>query len=286
MQKISIVIPAYNEEKGITQTIKGIQEIIKKIKADIEIVVVNDASRDGTPEILSNIKGIKVLEHESNRGYGASLKTALRSIYSEFMLIIDADGTYPIKSIPKLIELAPKYDIVVGARAGKTVKIPFFRKPAKWIINRFAEYLTMTKIPDLNSGLRIFRREVALKFINFYPEGFSFTTTLTMSCLTNDYRVKYITIDYFERKGISTIHPIKDFVGFLNLIFRLTIYFRPLNVFMPIAIFIFIAGVGKLIRDFLVLTHFGLGGAVLVLSAIQIAFLGIMADLIIKRTKL
>ena len=286
MQKISVVIPAYNEEKGIGQTIKEIKEVLKKVKSKTDILVVNDGSTDNTANILAKIDNIRVIEHETNRGYGASLKTAIRNTDSDYIMIIDADGTYPIKSIPKLIELSSSYDMVVGARSGKTVKIPFFRKPAKWIISRFAEYLTMTKIPDLNSGLRIFKRDVALKFMSFFPDGFSFTTTLTMSCLTNDYRVKYITIDYFERKGTSTIHPIKDFVGFINLIFRLTIYFRPLNVFIPISLIIFLGGVIKLYIDFSNLNYFGLGGTLLILSSIQIAFLGILADLIIKRTKL
>ena len=122
--------------------------------------------------------------------------------------------------------------------------------------------------------------------MNLFPDGFSFTTTLTIACLKNDYNIKYIPINYYGRKGKSMIHPIKDFIGFTNLIFRLTIFFKPLNVFIPISAFLFILGALKLMRDFILFESFGLGGAMVILTAIQIAFLGILAELIIKRTNL
>jgi len=205
---------------------------------------------------------------------------------SEYILIIDGDGTYPTLPIPSLINYSKKYDMVVCTRTGRIVKIPFLRRPAKWFLRHFAEYLTKTKIPDLNSGLRIFKRDIALRFMNLFPDGFSFTTTLTIACLTNDYDIKYIPINYYERKGKSGVHPIKDFIGFTNLIFRLTIFFKPLNVFIPISIFLFILGALRLIRDFIIGDTFGLGGAMIILTSIQIIFLGILAELVIKRTNL
>ena len=283
---ISIIIPVYNEEKAIRRTIEDIKRAIKNLKEHINIIIVNDGSTDKTAEILSTIKGIKIINFPKNKGYGTSLKTAIKNTTSYYILIIDGDGTYPASSIPALINYSKKYDMVVGARTGKKVRIPFFRKPAKWFLKRFAEYLARTKIPDLNSGLRIFKRDIALRFMNLFPNGFSFTTTLTLACLTNDYSVKYMPINYFKRKGKSAIHPIKDFMGFVNLIFMLTIFFKPLNVFIPISILIFIAGVLKLIRDFILLDSFGLGGAMAILAAIQIAFLGILAELVIKRTSI
>lgn len=286
MPKISIIIPAYNEEKSIEKTINKIKDSIKNLKETIQIIAVNDGSTDDTGKILSSIKGINVIEHKINRGYGASLKDAIKKTDTQYILIIDSDGTYPTSAIPVLISYSRDYDMVVGARMGKVVQMPFFRKPAKWFLKHFAQYLTKTKIPDLNSGLRIFKREIAMRFMGLFPEGFSFTTTLTIACLTNDYSVKYVPINYYERKGKSTINPIRDFIGFTNLIFRLTIYFKPLNIFIPISLIIFIAGALKLVRDFVLLNYFGLGGAIAILAAIQIAFLGILADLIIKRTSL
>lgn len=283
---IAIIVPVYNEERAIRQTIESIKKYSSSIKGKAEIIIVDDCSTDHTAEILSGIKGIKVIKHHRNRGYGASLKTGIKSTKSEHIMIIDGDGTYPADQIPVLARLSRSHDMVVGSRTGNVVKIPFFRKPAKWILKHFSQYLTKTKIPDLNSGLRIFKRDIAIKFMNFFPDGFSFTTTLTIACLTNDYDVKYVPINYYERKGKSTIHPIKDFIGFVNLIFRLTLFFKPLNVFMPISAFLFMAGALKLLRDFLLLESFGLGGAMAILAAIQIAFLGMLAELVIKRTSL
>jgi len=285
MAKISIVVPVYNESEAIKDTINDIKRELKKLKAyEFDIIVINDGSIDGTGRIVNSIKGIKVIENSSNKGYGFSIKSAIRQSPADYILIIDGDGTYPASSIPDLLKKSKQNDMVVGARIGKHVKIPFFRKPAKWILKHFAEYLTKTKVPDLNSGLRIFKKGIALRFINLFPDGFSFTTTLTMICLTNNYSVDYIPIDYYGRKGESSIKPLKDFFGFVNLIFRLTIFFKPLNVFMPISAVLFIGGVIKLVRDFLLLNQFGLGGSLLILTSLQIAFLGVLADLIIKRT--
>lgn len=284
MVKISIVVPCFNEEKTIYNTIRDIKSVVTKLRHNVNIIVVDDGSTDKTRTILNKIKGIDMIVNEVNLGYGASLKLAIRKSDADFILIIDGDGTYPVDSIHDLISNLNDNDMVVGARTGKDVSMPLFRRPAKWFLKHFAQYVATTKIPDLNSGLRIFKRNIAVRYINLFPDGFSFTTTLTMICLTNGYKIKYIPINYYARKSKSTIHPLKDFVGFANLIFKLTIFFRPLRVFIPISIILSIAGVLKLITDFLLLNHFGLGGAMAILGAIQLAFLGILADLIIKRT--
>ena len=286
MVSISIVIPAYNEEKAIKSTIYDIKKAIKEIKLTFEILVVDDGSTDKTYRIASSIKGIRVLKHDANKGYGASLKTAIKNTNSYYIMIIDADGTYPASSIPAIVKNLKRYDMVIGARTGKVVKIPFFRKPAKWFLKQFAQYITKTQIPDLNSGLRIFKKSVALHFMGLFPDGFSFTTTLTIACIVHGYNIKYVPINYYDRIGVSTIHPIKDFVNFMNIILRLAIFFKPLNVFIPVSLVLFVLGVIKLVRDFLLLNYFGLGGALIILTSIQIAFLGVLAELIIKRTSL
>ena len=155
-------------------------------------------------------------------------------------MITDADGTYPVEEIPSLLKWTDRYDMVVGARTGEIVKIPFLRRPAKWFLRKLASYLAKTKIPDLNSGLRVFKKDIALKYWKLFPDGFSFTSTITMACLTNNYDVKYIPINYYKREGKSTIHPIRDFIGFNNLLLRLVIHFSPLRVFIPFALLLFL----------------------------------------------
>src|SRR5207302_2650704 len=148
-------------------------------------------------------------------------------------------------------------------------KIPFSRRIGKWIITQLAEYLSRTKIPDLNSGFRIFRKDVALRFIAMYPDGFSFTTTITLAMLTNHYRVRFLPINYHKRLGKSSIHPVRDFINFTILIIRICAYFKPLNVFVPPALLFIFVGVLKGARDYHYGGHLGLLGIALALTGIQ-----------------
>jgi glycosyltransferase involved in cell wall biosynthesis len=284
VEKISIVIPVYNEETAVKETIISIKNIIKNIpNYEFEIIAVDDCSKDCSGSILDKTEGIKTIHNISNKGYGASLKKGIKASSGEWILITDADGTYPVKDIPRLLKYTQDYDMVVGARKGKNVSIPFMRRPAKLFLNKFASYLAQTKIPDLNSGLRIFKKEIALTFWNLFPEKFSFTSTITMACLTNGYDVKYINIDYYKRKGKSTIHPIKDFIGFSNLLLKLIIYFKPLRFFMPISTLMMAVGMIILINNFIVRRDVTDSSILIILSGMQIWFIGIVAELIAKK---
>ena len=247
MVDLSIIIPVYNEEVSIEETIEKTKKTIKNIDMKTEIIIVNDCSKDRSHEILKNIEDIIYLRHPKNKGYGASLKTGIKNAKGDLIAITDADGTYPIEELSNLIKYTKKYDMVIGARTKKGVQIPLIRRPAKWFIRKLAEYLTNNKIPDLNSGLRIFKKEMALRFWNLFPNGFSFTSTITIASMINDYSVIFIPINYYKRKGKSSIHPIKDFLGFINLIFRIVIYFKPLKFFITPGLLLLISGIIKLI---------------------------------------
>lgn len=281
---VSILIPAYNEEGAIEATVAAISAQRAFFK-DLEIVVINDGSSDRTSEIARKLP-VTLIEHPVNRGYGAALKTGLQHSKHDYILIADADGTYPLEEIPNLCAMAPDFDMVVGARTGKIVQIPLLRRPGKWIITRLAEYLSRQKIPDLNSGLRVFRKEVALRFLTLYPDGFSFTTTITLAMLTNHYRVKFVPINYLKRIGKSSIHPIRDFTNFTILIIRICAFFRPLNVFVPPALLLILAGIIKGIIDYTSDSHLGLLSITLALTGVQMLFIGLLADLIDHRMKL
>jgi glycosyltransferase involved in cell wall biosynthesis len=283
---ISLIIPAYNEEHTIKKTIESIKSTLKNI--NIEIIVINDGSIDRTSAVLKKISGIRIIEHIKNKGYGAAIKTGVKHSSGEWILIIDVDGTYPPEAIPSLLKYTKDYDMVVGARIGKKVNIPLFRKPAKWILSKFANYLAEERIPDLNSGLRIFKKDIVLRFYDLFPNGFSFTSTITLACLTNGYNVKFVPIDYMKRdkKSKSSIKPFKDFVGFMKLIFKMSLYFRPLKVFNPIGFILLLFGVIFGVNSRIRYDSFGAGNVMIVLASIQIVFLGLIADLIIKRTRL
>ena len=282
--EVSVLIPAYNEEVSLASTVETILKQACHFKS-MEIIVINDGSRDRTAEIARTLP-VTLIEHDPNRGYGASLKSGLQAAKHPWILIADADGTYPLEDTHRLLVDAEKYSMVVGARIGANVHIPLMRRPAKWMITQLAQYLSRVKIPDLNSGFRIFRKDVALRFLPLYPDGFSFTTTITLSMLTNGYRVKFVPIDYLKRTGKSSIHPIRDTVNFTILIIRICAYFNPLNVFVPPALLLMLLGVIKSGIDYHGEHHLGLLAVSMVLTGIQMLFIGLVADLIDKRMKL
>jgi glycosyltransferase involved in cell wall biosynthesis len=282
--ELSVLIPAFNEEESIKETVHVLLALAPQFKA-LQVIVINDGSADGTGAIARSL-AVELIEHESNRGYGASLKSGLQQAKYEYILIADADGTYPLEDVSRLAEHAQGCDMVVGARTGKIVHVPPLRKPGKWIITKLAEYLSNRKIPDLNSGFRIFRRDVALRFLTLYPDGFSFTTTITLAMLTNNYRVKYVPIDYRKRVGKSSIRPLRDFTNFTILIIRICAYFKPLNVFVPPALVLLFVGFVKATIDYVGQGHLGLFGIAIILTGIQLLFIGLLADLIDQRFKL
>ncbi|MBC8147670.1 MAG: glycosyltransferase family 2 protein [Bacteroidetes bacterium] len=287
MSGISIVIPVYNEGKEILSTIDKVNEIMLTLRLDYELIIVNDGSNDKTGQYLAQRENnCKVCEHVNNRGYGAALKTGIKNEKNEIICITDADGTYPNDKIPHLFDqlINNDLDMVIGARTGRHVKIPFVRKPAKWAIGKLANWVTNQSIPDINSGLRIFKKSSFSPFQNIVPNGFSFTTTITLGMLSGGYRVEFTPIDYFQRSGKSKIKPIRDTLKFTKLILRIGLYFAPLKIFMPIStgLFLFAIGWG-------VFTKFVLGeladvtSLIIAMTGFQIAVIALIAELINHR---
>ena len=283
VQRISIIIPVYNEEKAVKETIDSIKEIINHIKEyGYEIIAVDDCSKDKSGEILDKISGIKVLHNKQNRGYGASLKRGIEEAKGNWILIIDADGTYPTQEIHSLVKYLDCYDMVVGARNKKNVNTPLLRRIPKWFLNKFASFLIKKKIPDLNSGLRIFNKEKCLEFWNLYPERFSFTSTITMAFLSKGYKIKYISINYFKRKGKSSISPF-DFYNFNNLLLKMTLLFNPIKIFSTISIFLVLTAIAVAIYSIYFLGQLmDVTVLLLMLSALQIFLFGLIAHVVVK----
>ncbi len=278
---VTVLIPAYNEESGISEVVDS----MKALGEGHEILVVDDGSTDSTADVVEKL-GVKLIRHSSNRGYGAALKTGIQHAQHDIVVIADADGTYPADAIPALVERMDRYDMVVGARTGENVRIPLMRQPAKWALRKIANYLTGTKIPDLNSGLRVFKRSVVLRFFNILPSGFSFTTTITLAMLTNHYLVDYVPIDYNKRVGKSKIKPIRDTGRFLSLIFRTVMYFNPLKVFLPASAALFVAALGVFFYSLLFTPKImDATVAIIVMTSVQVLAIGMLADLIDKRSQ-
>jgi glycosyltransferase involved in cell wall biosynthesis len=281
MPKLSIVVPAYNEERGIGPTLEHLVPIARSLEA--EVIVVDDGSLDRTAEVAAQHPSVRVIRHDVNRGYGVSLKTGIRNANSPVICITDADGTYPNDRIPELMSHLPTYDMVVGARTGANVAIPLIRRPAKMVLNLLANLLTGQRIPDLNSGLRVFKKDVAERFMHLYPSGFSFTTTITLALLNADYLVKFVPIDYFQREGSSKIRPIRDTYGFLMLILRITTYFNPLKIFLPMTAVLGIASLAAVYADSSNANGLSDKTVILSLAAGTVFLVGLLADSIARR---
>ncbi len=282
---LSVVIPAYNEEKSIASTLADVRSALDGAGISHEIVVVDDGSSDGTVQAARDC-GVpcRVLEQETNRGYGASLKVGVRHSSADVVVITDADGTYPNEKIPEMYRhLVDKgCDMVVGARTGEKVHVPLLRRPAKWCLTRLAVFLSRRPIPDLNSGLRVFSKELFRRFEAFFPSGFSLTSTITIAALVNDYSVHFQPINYHPREGKSKIQPIRDTMRFVRTIVSTVMYFAPLRIFFPIIAAFFLATVASLAYDLYLLNlnerTLVLGGVFAVLLTI-----GLLADIIDKR---
>lgn len=286
IEEASIIIPAYNEKEGIFQVIESLRSLKKRCGNHWEIIVVDDGSTDGTSEMIRDIQDIVLIRHPFNRGYGAAIKTGIRHARYNTLVISDADGTYSIEDIPRLLALLPKSEMVVGARKNKDTNIPYVRRPAKWILNKLANFLSGTKIPDLNSGLRAMKKDIVMKFCHLLPDGFSFTTTITLAMLTNDYAVEFIPIDYHLRLGRSKIRPVRDTLNFIQLIIRTVLYFDPLKIFLPISAFFFASSIAVLVLSYLFTPKvMDITTVILFISGVQILAIGMIADLIDKRSR-
>jgi glycosyltransferase involved in cell wall biosynthesis len=285
---VTIVVPVHNEIESIEGTLTALCDLREALTDNLEIILVDDGSCDGTEKLLAAKPepDWRVIRHRERRGYGRSLKSGIAAAAYDVIAITDADGTYPIEKLPTLIkELRDNdCDMVVGARTGKSVKIPLARRPARWVLQRLANFLSGKKIPDLNSGMRVMRKTSLEKFIRILPDGFSFTTTLTLGMLTNGCDVKFLPIDYHQRKGHSKIRPIYDTLNFLQLIARTVLYFNPLRIFMPLSLILallafVILGASLVLFDRAMDVTFG----VVLMTAVMVLTIGLLADLIDKR---
>jgi glycosyltransferase involved in cell wall biosynthesis len=279
-EPVSVIIPAHDEEGAVAEVVRSVRKALKG--RPHEVIVVDDGSRDATAA-RAKAAGAKVVPMGENRGYGAALKAGLRHSRHDLVAILDADGTYPAEGLPDLLETMAKADMAVGARAGFSKAIPFPRRLPKWLLSQWANYLADRRIPDLNSGLRVFRRKIASKYEGLFPNGFSFTTTLTLAMECHGYVVQYLPIEYRHRVGASKIQPLRDTLNFFSLVLRVVMYFKPLKIFIPLSGIMFLSGGG--LGWYEKIHGLPLGGAALLLlvGGVQVAALGLLADLLVKR---
>jgi len=281
----AVIIPVFNEQNAVADTVTRIQQICASIPDyEFEIICIDDGSSDASGKILATLPETTVLTHRVNRGYGAALRTGLDYCTQDWVFITDADGTYPLEDLGRLLERAEGgVDMVVGSRGGAGISRNPLKQLARWILRKMVHGLTGVMVPDLNSGMRVFRKALYTEFRHLLPLGFSFTTTLTVASLYSGYRVEYVPIHYDRRIGQSNIKPLKDFFGFVMLIVRLASYFEPLRFFLPASFILLAIGVLRAIRDIIVVNQFGALSVIVILTAFQIFAFGVIADVIVRR---
>lgn len=292
---VSVILPAYQEELGVGQQIDQVIRILHEMGIPHEIILVDDGSSDRTADIAFE-KGIRVLRSCVNQGYGASLKKGILKARFERIVVMDADGTYGAKYIPDLLKFLDTADMVVGARIGEDVHIPSIRKPAKKFLTWLGERISGQKILDLNSGLRSFRRAYVRQYFHILPDGFSFTTTITLGFLSDNYRIVYLPIDYHQRIGRSKIVP-RNFFDFIILVLRIAIYFEPLRVFLPLSFSCGVLGILKVFFDVIAMLRkheildwsiifapvMSTSALLLLITGFQFLIIGMVCDSFIKR---
>ena len=278
---LTICVPAYNEASGIKTTLEGLREKFP----DAEIIVVNDGSTDETYGLARSVEGVVVLSHNRNRGYGASLKTAIRSSRGAVIAWFDADGQHRPNDLEKIIQpiLLGEMDMVIGAR-GEGSDIRPDHVPGKLLLKFVAELIVGESIPDLNSGLRCFKSEVIKRYLHLLPEGFSASTTSTLLMKKRGYRMEFVNIISNKREGESKVNIVYDGLGTLVLIVRILILFNALPFFSILGFLQVTLGL------FWGLWHLSSGGfsvfaSTLIISGVLTFFMGLICDQITELRK-
>jgi glycosyltransferase involved in cell wall biosynthesis len=287
---VTIVLPCFNEQDHVLNEIERIAAAMDASGYTYELVAIDDKSTDNTLARLraaeADYEHLRVVAFRRNGGSGTARRIGTNDANGEIVVWTDADMTYPNERIPELVRYLddnPGVDQVVGARTSEQGTHKLLRVPAKWVIRKFAEWLSGTKIPDLNSGLRAFRREVSLPYLRLLPPGFSCVTTITLSFLSNQHTVDYLPISYAQRAGSSKFHPLKDAYRYILQVLRMVMYFNPLKVLMPAALWLvgigFVKGVFDVVRYHF---HLTTNTMLLFVTGLIIGAVALLADLIVR----
>ncbi len=270
----SVIVPAFNECGSIASVLAG----LRNLPGSPEILVIDDGSTDATGEIAA-LAGAKVIRHSQNRGYGASLKTGIRAATGEYVVLCDADGQHRAEELEKLLAFLPDNDLVIGCRPDGSSS-PWLRRPGKRILHVFVQYLSERRIPDFNSGMRAFRREIILNLLHLMPDGFSFSTTSTVAFHRMGYEVENLPIKVYPRENDSSqVRIIADGIRIMSLIFRLIILFNPLRVFLPASLtFITASIVYFFYYCATIRIHISESMVLLFITGILLFFLGVVCD--------
>ena len=270
----TVIIPAYNEAGSLGAVLTELSNTCKDIIH--EIIVVDDGSEDDTAQIAAGFPDVRVIRHRMNRGYGSALKSGIREATTDIVLTMDSDGQHRAEDVRRLYEALDQQDMLVGQRT-ELLHSPFWRMPGKWLLNWMANYITGRKIPDLNSGLRVMRREVVRDYMHLCPSGFSFSTTITIALIMRGYAVEYVPIHVQKRVGKSTV-TLRTGFDTIILIIRIAALFGPLRIFLPPAFLTIAVGILWAIPYSLAGYGVSVGSMLAIVTGILLFAIGILCD--------
>jgi glycosyltransferase involved in cell wall biosynthesis len=287
---VTIILPCYNEEGHVVAEVERIARAMDGSGYSYELLAIDDGSTDQTlaklHEAASRFPQLEIIPMPRNGGSGVVRRIGTQRARGEIVAWTDADMTYPNERIPELVQVLekdPMVDQVVGARTSEQGTYKLLRVPAKWLIRKFAERLSGRRIPDLNSGMRAFRREVALPYLRLLPPGFSCVTTITLAFLSNNHEIQYVPIEYAQRAGSSKFKFVSDAYRYILQILRMIMYFNPLKVLMPLALTLLGVGALKAVYDVIVHpVHIASDTVLIVITGLIIGSLALLGDLVVR----
>lgn len=279
--RVSVLVPAYNEAGAIRATLERIVATMKDTGLEHETIVIDDGSNDETAERAA-VAGAQVIRHPANGGYGRALKTGLRSAAGDWIAIVDADGSYPIEQLPRLLAHVPQFDMVVGARSGVHYRGSLFKGWGRRILGHMVRFVAGVSVPDVNSGMRVFRRDIAIANIDRIGNGFSFTTTLTLAMLLHGHFVHYVPIEYLARIGRSKVRVSHDTLRMLQILVMAVVSYNPIKLFLLLGYLQALALVPCLVADALLSggQHVGVIGAIGSASGLLLFAIGLTTDVL------
>lgn len=282
---LSVVIPALNEEASIADIVTRVRATEHELGSvgieDIEIVVVDDGSKDGTAQIAATLPGVVLLRHPRTRGYGAALKTGFCHARGQLLAFLDADGTYPPEHLPRLCKAAIQQDadIVVGSRrSGAENHMPFLRRVGNFLWSNLISLIGSSQCADPASGMRVLRR-TALPRIYPLPDGLNFTPVMSTRAIHEQLRVIELPIPYSERTGRSKLSIIGDGSRFLKTILWTALEYNPAKVLGLVSVALvsaaFLIGAGLVFMRGWGITTLGAWGAFSVFAALVLSVVGV-----------
>ena len=283
---LTILLPSYNEQEAIVPVIQEVREALREWPGRWEILVVDDASTDQTARRAAE-QGVRVIRRPENGGSGASRKTGTRAARGRLVAMLDADGTYVPSYLPQILSYFPDYDQVNGARTSEQGTLKALRFSAKLLIRKLAEWISGKRIPDLNTGMKIYKRDLMLRYLWCMPDGFSCVTSMSLAFLCNGHPVKYVSVDYRKRIGESKFHPVKDAAKYASTVLRIIMYFRPLRVFFPLSLIVIGLAMLSTLYHSLHRGHLALEDTevILAVTALMVLVIGLLADLIVAQRR-